>query len=77
MYLFRLPPNLNSRQILSQHHLAYTVVHVGSIRRTLDRGTLLPPRKSNHVISGHGDKKIVVAPSIARATALTNEKKFL
>ncbi|CAB4005063.1 Hypothetical predicted protein, partial [Paramuricea clavata] len=73
----RLPPNLNSAQIFSQNHLAYTVVHVGSIRRTLDRGTVLPPRKSNHVITGHGDKKIVVSPSIVRAMTLTNEKKFL
>ena len=74
---FRLPPNINSSHIFSRNHVAYTVVHVGSIRRTLDRGTVLPPRKSNQLISGYGDKKIVVSPSIVRATALTNEKKFL
>ncbi|XP_028393670.1 neuralized-like protein 4 [Dendronephthya gigantea] len=73
----RLPPNLNSVEVFSKNHLAYTVVHVGSIRRTLDRGTVLPPQRSSHLISGHGDKKIVVSPSIVRATTLTNVKKFL
>ena len=73
----RLPPNVNSAQVLLHYAVAYIGVHVGAIRRTLDRGTVLPTRQNNHVVGGNSDKKILMSPSISRAIALSKEKSFL
>ena len=73
----RLAPSIDASQVFRSYHVAYVGVHVGAIRRTLDRGTVLPPRKSARIIIGMDGDKHFISPCVERAVELSNEKSFL